>query len=81
MGLAEACAESALLELAKDINYVGNETLTINSETCDILPIESLAGQKIIKARSIVNSSTSNIKITADDTTLNVIAWEEVAGF
>lgn len=63
---AEGCLELALLELAKDDQYLGGESFTINGNQCDILPIEDpreTPPQRIIKTQSTF-SDTKTLLIT-----------------
>lgn len=79
--LAEACAETALLKLANNRSYAGNENISVGVDQCSILPIESVSGQKIIKTRAIFQKATTNLKITAQESNLSIIYWEEIAKF
>jgi len=79
--LAESCGEVALLKLAQNSNYGGNETITIGNNQCTILPIETLSGQKIIKTTSFLNQIKTNIRITAGSSDLSIISWEEIGNF
>jgi hypothetical protein len=78
--LAEACIEDALVKLAADPAYLGNETLTIGTEHCTIMTIPS-GSPKIIKTTAILQSSVSNIAVSVDPLDLSIISWEEVATF
>ncbi len=80
-GLAEACVETALLNLASNKAYAGNETVSIGTGTCSILPIETLGSQKIIKTSASTNSSTVNLKVTTNIEPISIVSWEELAGF
>lgn len=80
-GLAEACADTALLKLAQNSSYGGNETINVDADTCLILPIESLTGQKIVKTKADFRGAVTNIKITASSSpagVLTIALWEEL---
>ena len=79
--LAEACIETALLKLAQDSAYAGNEVITVGSNQCSILTLESISNQKIIKANAVFQNTTTNLKITVFSSDLSVISWEELAKF
>ena len=49
LGLAEGCAEKALLKYSQDSSYIGNENILIGGRQCSILPIETSGSNKIIK--------------------------------
>ena len=79
--LAEACVDTALLKLAKNQSYNGNENINVGNDQCSILIIETASGQKIIKTKAIFQNAVTNLKITVNNTNLSVIYWEEVAKF
>jgi len=79
--LSNACADTALLNLALDINYVGNETINVASTTCTILTIETNGTQKTIKTTGIDNEVQTNIKVILETTDFTIISWDEVASF
>lgn len=77
--LAEACAHTALLKLAESSNYAGNETISMNSSTCQIFAIELQPNQKIIKTKGIFQNTTTNLKITIQPSpSIHIISWEEI---
>ena len=77
--LAEACAETALVKLAENSNYGGNENIIIGDEQCAILALETNGNQKIIKTKAIIQNAVANFKVTVDAASLSIIAWEELA--
>jgi len=79
--LANACADTALLNLAFDINYAGNETIMIASSTCTIMTIETNGDEKTIKAQAKEDDRTANIKVLLDTTDFTIVSWDEVASF
>lgn len=79
LALAEGCTEKALLKYAENTSYAGNKNITIGSRQCTILPIETSGSNKIIKTKAIVESVTSNIKVTFDGTDMTIISWEELS--
>ncbi len=81
LALAEACVDTALLKLAQNPFYSGNENISVGNDQCSVLPIETPSGQKIIKTKAIFQSSVTNLKITAQASDLSVISWEEVPKF
>src|SRR3989304_7508016 len=51
--LSEACADTALLDLALDTNYAGATTTKVASTTCTILAIETNGYEKTIKTQGL----------------------------
>jgi len=49
---AEACLQIALLKLKMDQNYMGNEQISVDNLTCQILPIETTQNTYKIKAKA-----------------------------
>jgi hypothetical protein len=78
--VAEGCLEHAKLQLALG-SYEGNETISVGTEACDILPIEISGFDKIIKATATVMERTANLELTVDGATLENISLEEVGVF
>jgi hypothetical protein len=77
---ANLCAEQALMNLKENINYSGNETIVLDNNSCQILPIE---GQWIIKT---VGSSQNQIKkmrilVSQVNPQMIIESWQEVADF
>jgi len=79
--MAEACANTALLEKIQDPTYIGNETLTINGSTCTIRQIMISSGNYLFESSAIYKKATTNIRITANNATFAVLKWEELAKF
>jgi len=78
---ANACADTALLNLALDIDYAGNETITVASSTCTIMAIETNGDEKTIKTQAVENDRTSNLKVILDTTNFTIVSWDEVVTF
>mgnify|MGYP001558748722 FL=1 len=80
--LAEACAEKALLNLAQNSSYAGNETITVKTpDTCDILTIETNGSQKTIKTTATFQKTTTNIKVMVNMPGPQLVSWEELSNF
>ena len=82
--LTEACAEEALMKLAEDNNYAGNETITINSRSCQILAMENPGGDtRVIKVISAINNQTKRVRIEVNQLRpqTRVSLWQQVANF
>ena len=77
--LAEGCVDTALLKLAQNPSYGGNETVTINTgETCNILTITTAGSNKVITATAVFQGAETEIKVTVNASTLAVVQWEEL---
>lgn len=79
--MAKSCLDYALLKLAGNGNYAGNESLNINSYQCSILPVETSGSDKIIKVRSKIMGATTNLKLTVNSSSLATITLEEAVKF
>jgi len=82
--LVEACAEEALMKLAESSSYSGDETITINGNNCQILPVENLGGEsRRIKVSATLYNQTKRIKIEISQLTprITVSSWETVSSF
>lgn len=88
LGLAEACAETALLDLANNINYTlqaSDGSVPVGTDTCAIVSISPgppRSGPVTIVTKGIFPSTGpeqahSNIKVIIDSTTLNINSWVE----
>lgn len=62
---ANACAEIAIGKLQTIIGYAGNESITSNGITCDILPITGIGNyDRVVTARATVKNYTKKISVT-----------------
>lgn len=75
--LAEACVDVALLRLARDFSYVGNETVTVNENECTIRIISG----NTIETTAEFRESITNLSVVFNPTDLSVISWDEVVSF
>ena len=79
--LANACADTALLNLVFNEDYAGDETVTVASTTCVILPIETAGIQKTIKTSGFDGETETNIKVVLETEDFTIVSWDEVEGF
>lgn len=79
--LANACADTALLNIALDINYAGDETVNVVDSTCLIMAIETSGDQKTIKTQGITGDKITNLRIILNTTDFTVVSWGEVVSF
>lgn len=84
-----ACGEYALGKITTTAGgqpgwgYLGDESLTVGTETCYIYPIEANGTGKSVKASSTVSNFTKKIliEVATSTTGLVVSSWREVADF
>lgn len=81
--LATACMEKALLSLADNASYGGNETINIDGDSCIINTLETLGTSRIIKTHATYLGYIRRIQVTVSQTTppLQVSSWQEVSSF
>lgn len=81
LALAEACVELGLLKLAENSGYLGNETLGVGTNQCQVFPITTQGGEIIIKTEADLGGAVSRIKVVVGSQTLKIDTWEEMASF
>lgn len=79
--VARSCLNRALLSLADNSNYSGNETIDVSSYQCVISPIETSGANKIIKSRAQISGATTNLKLTVGSSNLSTVSLEELVKF
>lgn len=80
--LAEGCIDAALLRLAQNAAYApdaGGDVITLDTDTCKIVSVSALAGQKIIQVQAVYNKAVTNFKIVVDSNSFSLIFWEELS--
>jgi uncharacterized membrane protein len=72
--LAEACADTAILNLAQGINFTGE--VSIDGEKCNI---ESISGstEKTIVVEAKYKNYFTNLRVVVKTSDLSVVSWEE----
>src|SRR5687768_15605238 len=84
--LAQACLEEALLKLANDPNYIGNETIQVQiesqTEPCSIGEITTSGANKIIPTQALFSSFSSSaatkLRLTVQASDLAWVSLVEV---
>jgi len=82
--VANACAEHALNQLRLDINYIGSETLSLGSGSCQVLLVlGSGNSNRTIQALGTAGDSVRKIKIIVLTVRpqIQLTSWREVADF
>lgn len=81
---AETCVERALQSLRASASYVGNETLTLASSTCVLLPIGGSGNlNRTICAKGIVGNIVRRVEVQVAELRPvgEINSWQEVADF
>lgn len=84
LALANLCAEQALMRLESILNYAGGESITMGSESCDILAISGSGNYaRTVTTQSTVSKYTKKIKVEVwqISPTMQIASWQEVADF
>jgi len=76
LALAEGCANRALVKLAVDSAYSGNEDFKIGDDVCHIGQISN-NGNYIFKTQGIAQKAYSNISVMAKPSDLSIISFSE----
>ncbi|MFH1749954.1 MAG: hypothetical protein ABH837_03640 [bacterium] len=83
-GLADACAEHALIQLKLDVNYTGNESISFTNGTCEILDILNPGNtNRTVQTTGTVDNIIRKVEINIDEINpdLNISNWQEVGDF
>ena len=81
LSLARSCLNFALLELAYDENYAGNETKLVGEETCTIRKTFVEQESTIIETTGNVGRAVTNLETWVNAKTLDIQKSLEVQGF
>ena len=80
LALAEACVDSAILNIAQDASYnPSSESVVVGSVSCTIISVASSGSNKIIKTRGIFNQAYTNLKVEINNNDLSIESWQECA--
>lgn len=81
-GLAEACANTAILKVAADWSYVNSspETIAVGASSCQIISIQnsSSGSQKIVLVQATWQKSYTNLEIKISNP-ISIDSWKELA--
>ena len=84
LGLAQGCAEYALLQLRSSPSYAGNELLTYTAGTCEVLEIGGSGNvNRLICAEAQVGDTVRRLEIVVSQLLPQTLisSWQEVAHF
>jgi hypothetical protein len=83
IGLAEACADQAVLFLAENPAYTppaGGQSVGVGSETCTIDSITGSWSPKTIYTQGIFHESYTNLEVEVSNSAdVTVTSWQEIA--
>ncbi|MEK7212540.1 MAG: hypothetical protein AAB686_02595 [Patescibacteria group bacterium] len=77
--LAEACVQKALLSIAENPGYAGNETVPVGGESCRIISVVASGTDKVISTTANFRNSVTNFKVESAPTA--IVSWEELSKF
>ena len=81
---ATACAERGLMNLHGSLSYAGNETLQVDSASCQIGPVGGSGNlNRTIQASITINGVTRKIliSIAAVHPSMSISSWKDVVSF
>ena len=82
--LAILCAEDALMSLKENLDYYGEETLTIGQGNCTILQVKGSGNKdRVVETTGTIYNQTRKIKIEIGrvDPKMEIDSWREVVDF
>lgn len=79
--LSESCVHTAMLKLQQDIDYAGNETITIGSDNCTIRAVQTSGSNKTVQTRALFERATTNYEVVIDTSNWTVSSWKELTNF
>src|SRR3989344_8655555 len=81
--LADAGLDTVLLLLAYDATYEGGETILLGDDSCEILAAQNPFGNlrifRIFPIQAVFNRAYTNVLVTIDIISREIISWEEIA--
>lgn len=82
LGLADACAETALQQIRDDENYAGTDNISLGEGSCEYV-VSGTSPNKTIQATGTSDTTIRKVLITTDqiDPQINISSWQEVNNF
>lgn len=78
--LAEACVDTARINLANDSTYTGSQSVALGESVCTIGPVQNntpVSGQKTFTTQGIVTHAYTNLKVVVKSSDISVVSWTE----
>lgn len=79
--LAEACVDMAILRLTQNPTYLGNESVSVGGDTCNIRNFDPNPDPITIETKSTFQKAVTNLRVVVVKSDLSVISWQEVPNF
>lgn len=82
LAAATSCMELALSKLSDNAGYLGNETITVGTQSCTIAAVTANGNARTIKTTSTVDGYTRRLSVYIANITLSplqVSTWQEVS--
>ena len=73
---ALSCLDQALFKASQDLDYAGNETLTINGYQCTVSAFTTQSTDIVIRTSATTESSTTKLKMVVDQY-LAIVSFSE----
>ena len=80
---SQACAEYAMMQIASELHYTGDEEISVSGETCAVLEIEELGNTRTIHTSSTINGYTHRVIVEVSDISPTVVidSYKSVTSF
>ena len=82
--MAEACAEYAMMELTRTLNYNGDESILVGDDSCEILEIEGEGNvNRIVRTESNVGAHAYHLEVVISSVSpeMTISSYARVAHF
>jgi cellobiose-specific phosphotransferase system component IIC len=71
--LASACVQTAIIGVVNNLSYSLPRSIDVGGQTCTIVSVVS----GTIKTTATVSGATTNLEVTVNSTTGDVVSWRE----
>lgn len=85
--LAESCVNTAILKIAQDKNYSGNEDIRVGKLGCRIFSVYEFDNNNpfppdyIIEAQGTSSDAYTNLEVQIEPSDSSIVSWTEVPSF
>ena len=76
--LAEACVDSALLDIANNAFVTATTVIPVGPYNCTLFPMQTSTATTTIKTQGIFQQVYTNLSVVANSTSATVISWNEI---
>lgn len=78
-GLADACAEEALMKITESAAFTGSATMTLGSGSCSYTVTNTSGQTRTITTQGTVATSIRKVSITIDKVSpISIVTWQEI---